>query len=225
MLLGSVRAAWCHGGVIMNAEFLKTLMRSGAFVAMVIIGLSLRWPGSRLNVRRSRLFILYVLVASAVAGFTQIEAWPFSNWALVHTIQRPDLDRWELVGIDANGGGHRIDERVLEPFAPEEFHTWLRIHFFRMDPEGRQRIADFIVRRAEQARVRFLATGHVETIDRYLGPLTAPRHFHRGAIWRTSADVPNAPFVRLMIVRAFWDIETFAADPSALKREVLFESR
>ncbi|HSP16204.1 MAG TPA: hypothetical protein VLV78_15765 [Thermoanaerobaculia bacterium] len=209
----------------MTLEILKTLLRTGIFAGFVAIGLLAMWNAGRLHKTLVRVLIAYVIAVSLAVGFTQIEAWPFTHWALVHTLRDPAMDRWDLVGVDATGRDFLIDPRVFEPFAFEEFHTWLRIYFFKLDADGRQKVAGFMIRRAEAARRRFMATGRVGAIDRILGPLTAPRHFCRARVWRTPADLPRTPFVRLKILLTSWNIEEAEARPSAVKHEVLFESQ
>lgn len=206
-------------------ELLKTFLRSGLFAGFVALGLAAQGRDGRPRRRVVLALVVYTLGATALAGFSQVEAWPFSNWALVHTLRDPFMDRWDLIGLDDGGRVFVIDPRVLEPFAPEEFHTWIRIHFLKLDPAGRQAVANDILRRAERGRLRFLATGRVGTNERLLGPLTAPRHFHRAAVWKGHADVPATPFRRLQIRVASWDIERAAADPTQVRREVVFESR
>lgn len=209
----------------MTVELIKTVIRFGLFAGFVALGLFVQRRDGTPRRRVVMTLIIYTLLVSAAVGFSQIEGWPFSNWALVHTLRDPSMDRWELVGVDDKGRRFLIDMRVLEPFAPEEFHTWLRIHFLRLDARARQAVAADILRRAEAGRIRFLDTGVVGTNERVLGPLTAPRHFHRAAVWSKPSDVPSTPFRRLQLQLASWDIERAAADPRQIRREVFFESR
>lgn len=198
----------------------KELFRAAFFIAFVILGFR-----ARRSERATITFIAYTIAVSLFIGFTQLEAWPFSNWALVHTLREPQMNRWDLVGIDESGRAWTIDPRVLQPIAIEEYDTWMRMKFFRMSDQGRQAVADDLIRRAEKGRQRFLATGFPGTDSWLLRSLAAPRHFHNGAVWRTANDVPRIPFRRFRLAVTRWDIETFARDPRALTRVVIYESR
>lgn len=198
----------------------KELIRSAIFLAFLVLGFR-----ARRSERAALTFIAFVVGMTFVAGFTQQEAWPFSNWALVHTMRSPEMNRWDLAAIDTQGREWLIDPRVLEPFAAEEYLTWMQMKFMRMDGEKRQRVAADIVRRAEEGRRRFLRTGDPGTIRTILGPLTAARHFHRAPTWRSDADVPRVPFVRFRLVMTSWNVEELARDPKATRRRVLYESR
>ena len=193
----------------------KELLRAAFFLAFIALGLR-----ARRSPRAALTFIAYTIAASLFAGFTQLEAWPFSNWALVHTLRQPSMTRWDFIGIDANGREWLVDPRVLQPIAPEEFDTWMRMKFMRMDDAGRDAVAAAIVRESEEGRRRFLAKGHPGTDDWLLGPLSAPRHFHRAAIWRSAADVPAVPFRRFRLSMSEWDIE----HPAPVKKTILYES-
>src|SRR5436305_7691860 len=129
----------------------KELLRASFFIVFVILGFRARRSG-----RAALPFIAYTVAASLFAGVTQLEAWPFSNWALVHTLRQQQMTRWDWIGIDANGSAWLIDPRVIEPIAPEEFDTWMRMKFMRMSASDRDKVAREIIRQAEVGRQRFL---------------------------------------------------------------------
>ena len=194
----------------------KELIRAAFFIAFLILGFC-----ARRSSRAALTFIAYTIAVSLLVGFTQLEAWPFSNWALVHTMRAQSINRWDFIGVDANGRSWVIDQRVLQPIAPEEFDTWMRMKFFRLTDAGRDVVAADILRRAEEGRLRFLAGGHPGTDPWVLGALAAPRHFCRAAIWRDAHDVPRVPFRRFQLRVTEWDIE----NASHATQRVLYESR
>jgi hypothetical protein len=193
----------------------KELIRATFFIAFLVLGFR-----ARRSQRATLTFIAYTVAASLLVGFTQQEAWPFSNWALVHTLRQHDMSRWDFIGIDASGRAWIIDPRVLEPIATEEFDTWTRMQFFRLTPHDRDVVARDLLERAEKGRQRFLAKGYPGTDRWLLGPAAAPRHFHRARIWRTPNDVPKNPFERFQIRLSEWEIE----NANAVKQRVLYES-
>jgi len=197
----------------------KDLIRPAFFVFFLILGFR-----ARRSQRAALTFIAYTIAVSLLIGFTQLEAWPFSDWALVHTLREPDMNRWDFVGIDANGRAWMIDPRVMQPIATEEFDTWMRMKFFRMSGSGRQAVSEEIIRRAEEGRIRFLAGGSPGSDEWLFGRFAAPRHFHNGAVWRSPNDVPRVPFRRFRLVVTRWNIEQFERDHNALTRTVIYES-
>ena len=194
---------------------MKELIRALFFITFVILGLR-----ARRSHRATLMFIAYTVAASLLVGFIQREAWPFSNWALVHTLRQHNMTRWDFIGIDASGRQWIIDPRVLEPIAPEEFDTWMRMQFFRLTLRDRDVVARDILERAEKGRQRFLAKGYPGTDRWLLGAAAAPRHFHRARIWRSPNDVPKIPFERFQLRVSEWEIE----NASVVKQTVLYES-
>jgi len=194
----------------------KELIRAAFFAAFFLLGMR-----ARRSPRATMAFIAYTIAVSLLVGLTQLEAWPFSNWALVHSLRQPTINRWDFVGIDANERAWVIDPRVLEPIAPEEFDTWMRMKFLRMTPSERDAVAADLIHRAEEGRQRFLTAGRPGTDPWLLGPLAAPRHFHRAPIWRSASDVPTVPFRRFRLRMTEWEIE----QPERSTERVLYESR
>jgi len=203
---------------------IKDFGRLSLFVVFVILGTMIwRAPANRRAPAILRL-ITFVLVLSCLVGLSQIESWPFTHWALVHTLRASTMDQWEWVGVDRGGRSHPIDPRVIEPLGMEEFDTWMRMHFFSATAEGQRSVAAWILARTEQARSRFLRTGKIGTDGWLLGPIAAPHHFTRGVVWQSARDVPPDAFTRLQIWRSEWDIEARALNDNAVSRKLLYES-
>ena len=220
----------------MNLDFLRSLPgirwaieigRLAAFITFISLGLRLLWLERRgLATRRATVMLVaWSLFVTSAVGFTQIEAWPFTNWALVENVSHIRMQDWILYGLDETGRSYRLDYRFVHPLPYEDFDTWMKTFMLRTGNGGERRIAQFLVDRAEAARVRFLATGRVSTNERYLRAAAAPYHFVRPRQWRTSADVPSTKFTGLQIWREEWSIEERHGDESRVSRDLIFEYR
>jgi len=198
--------------------------RLGAFLLFVALGLLAAWraggPEAR---RRVDALLVYVLVLTALVGLAQQESWPFAQWALVSGLSPRRIRSLEVQGLDATGRGYVVDLRVLQPLSPEEFASWLYANVWAMRPSARERLARFLLCRAEQGRQRLRRGERVARNQWLLGPLAAPYHFHDARTWRSPAQVPATPFTG---VRAFfieWDVEERFRHPERITRRLLFE--
>jgi hypothetical protein len=196
------------------------MARLGGFVTFVSLALwTFRRPDDR---RRATIFIGFVLIACAAAGVTQVEAWPFTTWALVHHVRSPEMTSWEMQACDETGRFFDVDPRVLQPMQPEEFGAWLFAHRERLSNEERERVLDELLQRAEEGRRQFLK-GRFPPNDWLFGNLSAPAHFRARRLWHTAADVPQGPFMRLRIVGLHWDVDERERDPHAVRVDVMME--
>lgn len=188
------------------------------FAAFVGLGVAAARSGQRRSVDR---LLAFVLVVSSAVGLTQVEAWPFTNWALVHHLAPRRFVSWQLEGIDQDGRTWPVDARVLQPMAPEEFGAWMLGRVRALTPEGRQRLGAFLLRRAEAGRRALRAGQDVGVNERLLGAWAAPFHFQQKRVWRSPADVPPAPFAALQLTLLQWDVEERALDESRVTRSVV----
>jgi hypothetical protein len=194
--------------------------RLGCFLLFVALGLlaARRNAGRRAADR----LIVYALAVSCLVGVTQLESWPFTNWALVNHGSPERVVSLELEGLDATGRGWVVDLRVLQPLAPEEFATWLKANLPSLTPGDRARLARFLLQRAEEGRQR-LVSGRAPAPNQWLlGPLDAPYHFHDAKTWTSVAQVPATPFVGLRAWFWDWSVEERYRDPSRVTRRLLF---
>lgn len=204
---------------------LADLLRLGVFLAFLFLGLRIaRAPEARRRARVGQL-IAYVLGVTGAVGVTQIESWPFSNWALVHGLSSRRGAALSLEAQDASGRWYRVDFRALQPLAPEEFAAWFRASLDGLDAAGRARVGRFLLEKSETARRRFLGGGRVGANERLLGMLGAPYHFHfdAGKGWRSADDVPASPFLALRVLLLEWDVEERRADESRVGRRLLLD--
>jgi hypothetical protein len=201
------------------------IVRLGVFLAFVALGL-FAWARARRGRaeegrRAADRFILYVMAVSLAVGFSQQESWPFSNWALVHGLAPRTASSWEIEATDAAGRSWPVDPRVLQPLSPEEFGAWMAANLKRLSPPGRERLARFVLERAEAGRQRLRAGEAVGVSERRLGPLAAPYHFHAKTVWRRPSDVPDAAFVGLRVWATSWDVDERARDEGRVSRRLL----
>ena len=197
-------------------------MRLAVFLGFVCLGLAVaRARGLAAGARRPvTLLVFYVVFVSTAVGVIQRESWPFTNWAIFHHLTPglvPGLIELELV--DARGHPFRVDARAWEPIASEDLESWLNRYFRQLNGGQRDRLAAFLLTRAEAARIQFLASGTAGVNGRILGSLAAPYHFRRPAVWRSPDMVPATAFVGLRLWEVDWDVE--AGRPEA--RRLLFE--
>jgi hypothetical protein len=201
------------------------IVRLGVFLLFVALGFFAWWRGRRGRPEPARRaadhLILYVLAVSLAVGLSQQESWPFSNWALVHGLASSRAASWEMEAVDATGRSWPVDPRVLQPLSPEEFGAWMMGNLPRLAPEGRERLARFVLERAEAGRRRLKAGERVGVSESRLGALASPYHFHAKVIWRAPSDAPDAPFVALRVWGLSWDVEERARDETRVVRRLL----
>lgn len=192
------------------------LLVFGGFVALGVA--ARRRPGER---RAADALLAYTLAVSLAVGITQIEAWPFSNWALVHGLAPPRMASWQLEGIDASGRAWPVDARVLQPLAPEEFGSWMFARVPRLPAEARARLGRFLLDRAEAGRRRLREGRRVGTNEVVLGRLAAPFHFQQKRVWHAPGDVPATPFAAVEVSVLEWDVEERRRDDTRVTRRAL----
>ena len=186
-----------------------------AFAAFVALGLAVLLRPVRARIDR---LIAFVLAVTTVVGLTQVESWPFTNWALVHSLAPAHMASWEIEGIDGTGRAWIVDARVLQPLAPEEFGSWMFSRVPALPPEGRANVGRFLLERAETGRQRLAAGQPVGENETLLGPLAAPFHFQQKPVWHGPADVPATPFVAVRVSVLEWDVEARRRDETAVAR-------
>jgi len=198
------------------------VVRLGVFVVFVALGLMAARAGSG-GRRHVDVLLVFVLLVSGAVGLSQQESWPFSQWALVSHVSPTRIRSLEVQGLDAHGRAYMVDLRVLQPLSPEEFASWLYANLARLDVPARERLARFLLQRAEAGRQRLVRGENVAPNAWLLGPLAAPYHFHDAKTWRSAGQVPNTPFTGLRAYFVEWDVEERFADPSRTTRQLLFE--
>lgn len=196
------------------------------FVALVVRSVvATRRRPEAVRRRAAQALIAFVVAVTSLVGFVQIDAWPFTNWALVHSLRSSTIRSWEMEATDASGRLWTVDPRVLQPVAPEEFGQCLP-PLSRWPPAERRPVLRFLYERAEAARRSVSAGGRFPPNDWLLGPLSAPYHFTARRFWNGPADVPAGPFVSLRLSFLDWDVYERRRDGDrAVRRTLIGEYR
>jgi len=198
-----------------------------AFVALVvhsIVSLKGRRP-EKARRRAAQALVGFVVAVTSLVGFVQIDAWPFTNWALVHSLRASTIRSWELEATGADGRLWTVDPRMLQPIAPEEFGQCLR-PLSRWPAADRLLVLRFLYERAEAARRSVSFGQRFPPNDWLLGSFSAPYHFTARRLWNRPADVPPGPFVSLRLTFLDWDVYERRRDGDrAVRRTLIGEYR
>jgi hypothetical protein len=165
----------------------------------------------------------YVLVVALFAGLAQRDLCPFSSWKLAAGRVAPEVVRVRVVGVDDEGREHPVDARAWQPLAYDELMPWLQLVFPTLEARARERVAAYLLERAEAARARARAGAGVGYFDRFLGPLTAPSFVLHPRLWPAASSAPARPFVRVRLYREAWSLEERRRDPRVFRRTLDFE--
>jgi hypothetical protein len=198
------------------------------FVGFVVCGLLVSASGRFLRGEARRqltnAFLVYVLIVSFSAGLTQHNLWPFSSWPVLAMPQpATNSPTPRIVAADWEGNEYDIDYRAWRPLSLEELVSWLKLHFFELDPAARDRAGSYLLPRANYAREQALSPGGLAYPNRWLGPLTAPTHMLHPAIWSHPESVPRNSFSKLRIYEESWDTEARRRDPAKFTRVLIYE--
>lgn len=211
-------------------EPLLELVRLGCFLLFLLLLLFylagvLRRAPNDVRRRRANLVIVFVLIVTGVVGATQIDAWPFTNWALVHMIRAPAMHSWIVEATDREGRVFEVDKRVFQPMAAEDIATSI-VRYERYPPEGKREVLRFLYERAEAGRRRILEGKRFPANDWLLDGASAPYHFEARHLWARAGDVPAGPLASIRLVFIEWNIEErFRQGDSAVARRVVAEYR
>ena len=175
----------------MTAHWAVAIVQLGGFVLLIVfcarVALT-RDPQSR----RKRILELatYVVVAHIAIGVTQRDAWPITNYRLLHGRANLDgeLSLFRFYGVDSNGREWRIDPYAWRSISEWHLHFWFWIVYARrLAPAQRQEALAWLFELAEKDRAR-LAGG--DTSISPLGPLSAPEWW----LFQRQVKVPPQPY-------------------------------
>jgi hypothetical protein len=172
---------------------------------------------------RVSLFLIYTLGASFGAGLAQHDIWPFVAWPLVAARLPAVVSEPRIVAVDASGSEHDIDYRAWWPLSFDELTGWMNQDFTGLPPATQDRVARWLVAKADSARIvarRGEAVGHY---GRFLGPFAAPLFLLHPKIWSDSTHVPSEQFVGLRFYQESWNLETHAAGSTAVRRRLVYQ--
>jgi hypothetical protein len=182
------------------------------------------WPLVSRVPRRLRisLFILYTLGATSLAGFGQKDMYPFASWPLIAGTIPPFYTHPRLVLVDDAGVEQDVDYRAWEPLGFREVRTWFDRVAISFPASERAAAARQLVLMGEAARKRARAGRSVGTLDRVLGPLTAPEFLLHPKRWSDSSAVPPRPFVGLRLYRETWNLEARESGRGTVHRLLVY---
>jgi hypothetical protein len=172
----------------------------------------------------AHLLITYVVVLTVGVGLVQLDFWPFSAWPLIALYHPPDASHVRLAVVDSAGVEHPIDARALGTMSYPEVAGWVDGPFRSLDDRQRAATFSWILQRVEQSRQVRIRDGRFPRAAAPLGPLTAPWFLIMPRFW-DGDGVPMRPLVALRLYRDRWNLEERAANPSAVRRELLYEYR
>lgn len=178
---------------------MSELAKAALFLGFVALGVRLRF--AREPRRRARAlagFVAYAVVASALAGFSQKDAWPFSPYTLAAFRARADSPQCltEFVGVDAAGREWKVDTYAWGAVYDSPLQYWFEQSYARLDREDKRQVLAFLLGRAESARAR-LARGERVGYERRLGPAHAPYWW----LLPRSKQAPSTPLSGLRVYR------------------------
>jgi len=202
------------------------LVRLGVFLAFLLLLAAQRLAQTEAaRIRRVRTLAGFCVIVTTAVGITQIDAWPFTNWALVHGLRSPVMHSYEIEGIDAAGKIWPVDKAVLQPMAAEEIAAPLGL-VPTLSHQEQQEVARWLYDRTERGRRMVAAGERFPPNDKFLGPLAAPYHFETARRWKSRSDVPQTPFAGVRLVFTTWNIdERDRRGDAAIERRVVTEYR
>ena len=127
------------------------------------------------------------------------------------------------MGVDAAGEEHEIDYRSWQPLSLEELHAWLKLQFPQLDPAAKERVAGYLLGRANGAREQALSPAGIAYANRWPWRWNAPTHLLHPAIWSDPERVPRARFAGLRIYEESWDLQSADRDKPDIVRTLQYE--
>lgn len=209
----------------MTLRDMRQIVGGLCFVGLAVLIARIAWSarrGARPVYRQAvHQVLLYAVVVSFLPGLTRRDVWPFSAWSMMAD---PGPDRTQHIvayGVTAGGVEVPIDHRVWEPVMWAELSTWIFKELPGLPAVDRDRAGAYMLDKANAGWRRFVETGKVGTLDRWLGPFAAPEHMLAANLWRAGAPQPAGPFIGLRIVWERWNTDD-RYHPAAVERETIY---
>jgi hypothetical protein len=177
-----------------------TAVHLAAFVFLILLGIRVLLSRSA-EPRRTRILQLaaYIVVGHLAVGLSQKDAWPITNYRLLHGLAPPtgELSFFEMYGVDRSGREWRIDPYAWRSISHWHLHFWLWVNFKNLKPAQQDEVIAWLYRLAERQRAE-LAAGDQSISP--LGRISAPEWY----LIRRQTSVPHEPYRGLRIY-----LETF----------------
>ena len=202
------------------------LLGAAAFLGFLAVALAValaaRAPAD-VRRRRVRAFLLHAVLASFAAGLLQRDLWPFAKWPMAGGRADADAQNTRFMAVDEAGAEHDVDYRAWQPIGFDELIPWAHRTLPRLPPSAQDAVAAHLLSLAEASRARTRGGGRPGTLDRWLGPFTAPYFDLHPRRWRGPQDAPPQRFVKLRVYRERWNQEERRRDPTRVQRALLLE--
>ena len=146
------------------------------FVVLLLLCASIRFAKSP-AARRRRILLLagYLVLGHLAVGVTQKDAWPITNYCLMHgpaDLHKAELFRYGFFGVDAAGREWRIDPYAWRSASDWDLQYWFEVVFKKqLSPAEKDEALAWLYQLAERQRAQ-LARGNTSISP--LGPLSAP---------------------------------------------------
>ncbi len=173
---------------------------------------------------RRRFIVLltaYVIVTHLIIGVTQKDAWPITNYCLMHgraDLRHAELYRYGFFGVDKDGREWRIDPYAWHSMSDWHLQLWFYIHFAKLSPPDQQQALGWLYGLAEEQRAQ-LARG--DPSISWLGPVSAPQWW----MFPRELAVPPEPYRALRVYKDTWFPATIIFDRKPVTRKPVGEWR
>jgi hypothetical protein len=167
------------------------------------------------------LVITYIVATHLVIGVTQKDAWPVTNYCLMHgnaDLRHGELYRYAFVGIDRSGREWQVDPYAWRGLSDWHLQLWFYINFEKLPAADQREALAFLYQLAEQQRMRFAAG---RTSPSWLGPLSAPQWW----LFPRHLSVPPESYRALRVYKDTWVPATILFDHKPINRKNIGEWR
>ncbi len=190
----------------------------------VFLALGIRVARARDERRRAavKLFLGWMLLLSAISGFTQTDNWPFSPYTLAAF--RAQIDKpvclTVFAGVAPGGREFEIDPLAWSPVYSSILQYWFEQNFDALPPSEQANVLRFLGDKAEESRRRLL---HRERLgyQRLLGGAAATYWW----LLPRKTTVSPARFVAFRVYRSCVVPEKMLLDGRMPSRDLIVEAR
>lgn len=164
-----------------------------------------------------RALIAYVIAMSTLAGALGVDLWPFAAWRFAAYAVGDNGSFMRIVGVDASGQEHLLDDRAMQPLEAPELWASAAARVERMSREEGVVVLGFLLERAQDGLARARAGHPIGTFSRFLGPFAAPLFQKGPEPWSDHERLPSE-LVALRVYREEWRV---TGNTAHIERRVL----
>jgi hypothetical protein len=166
--------AAASGGSILSGNPFTLVAQILTFVLFIALCARIRLARSSETKRRRVIELAsYIVVVHLAVGVTQKDAWPITNYCLMHGLAPPQGEIWRFsfYGVDQNGREWRVDPYAWRSISDWHLQYWFFIHFNKLAPSQKHEALAWLSTLVERQRAQ-LAQGNTSISP--LGRLSAP---------------------------------------------------